>query len=148
MHSYKLPVEFDTQTCENDTFSCKTHTPACRFLNICLLRHAQFFRTHAPTRLSVILTRTSVILTRTSVVSTRMSVILTRTSVLSTRLRVIFTRMSVISTRSRVIFTLVRVIFKVVLLRVEHLYYNININMMAHNCGCLKKTMDFEHACV
>jgi hypothetical protein len=38
---------FDTQTCENDTFACEIHTPECRFLNIFLLRHTQFFRTHA-----------------------------------------------------------------------------------------------------
>jgi hypothetical protein len=37
----------DTQTCENDPFACDIHTPACQFLNIFLLRHAQFFRTHA-----------------------------------------------------------------------------------------------------
>jgi hypothetical protein len=32
--------------CANDTFACEFHTPACQFLNIFLLRHAQFFRTH------------------------------------------------------------------------------------------------------
>jgi hypothetical protein len=34
-------------TCENDMFACEIHTPAWRFLNIFLLRPAQFFRTHA-----------------------------------------------------------------------------------------------------
>jgi hypothetical protein len=37
----------NTQTCENDTFASEIHTPARRFLNIFLLRHTQFFRTHA-----------------------------------------------------------------------------------------------------
>jgi hypothetical protein len=39
-------VETDTQTCENDTFACEIHKYACRFLNIFLLRLANFFRIH------------------------------------------------------------------------------------------------------
>jgi hypothetical protein len=42
---------FDTQTCENDMFACEIHTHVCRFLNIFLLRHAQYFRTDAWVRL-------------------------------------------------------------------------------------------------
>jgi hypothetical protein len=43
-HSNKLRVK---STRENDKFACEIHTHACRFLNLFLLRHAQFFRTHA-----------------------------------------------------------------------------------------------------
>jgi hypothetical protein len=35
------------QTYENDLFACDNDTFACRFLHAFLLRHAQFFKTHA-----------------------------------------------------------------------------------------------------
>jgi hypothetical protein len=69
------------QTREKNSF-------ACRLLNIFLLRHAHFFRTHARvwfhmfefvfSTLSVIFTCSRVIFTRSSVIFKRMSVILTR----------------------------------------------------------------------
>jgi hypothetical protein len=102
--SFKIEViTSHTQTCEKDTFSC-------RYLNIFLLRHAQFsehtqnthecdFYTHSVLFLctSVISThigisRRSVTLTRTSAISTSKSVTLTGTSVIMPRKSVIFTR--------------------------------------------------------
>jgi hypothetical protein len=88
-----MGVGLFTQTCENDTFSC-------RFLYIvlCVIW----------TRTSLIWTLTSVIYTRilwrTDVISTR-SVISTRTSVIFTHMSVILTRKSVILTRKSVILT-------------------------------------------
>jgi hypothetical protein len=42
--------KFLTQTYENDTFACETHTRECRFLNRFLLGYAHFFKTHASVR--------------------------------------------------------------------------------------------------
>jgi hypothetical protein len=70
----RLSKKFDTQTCENDTFTCEIHMHACRFLNIFLLRHAHFAE-HTPK--CVFSTQEcdfysqSVILTRSSVTSIR-----------------------------------------------------------------------------
>jgi hypothetical protein len=68
----RIRMRVDTQTCGNDTFACEIHTPACRFLNIFLLRHAQFFRTHAECNFDTHecdFSTQSVISTRTSVIS-------------------------------------------------------------------------------
>jgi hypothetical protein len=94
--------KFDTQTCENDTFACEILKQVCGFLNIFLVKYAQFpehtpefhfdmreydFYTHDTHECdfytqSATSTCTSVTPTRTSIIPILMSLSMIRTSVI------------------------------------------------------------------